>query len=152
MQKSALGIALPFIFVFGLILSLLLVIGGGAGANACTPSSGNGHQNASVPAAAAVTSIGDRGDTIKEYLPELQEASNISGFPVSLIAATIHQESGWDPNIVSHAGAQGLAQAHKDSRSSCPAPGRPTAATVTPSTPATQSEQWVATWATLRGF
>ena len=110
MQKSALGIALPFIFVFGLILSLLLVIGGGAGANACTPSSGNGHQNASVPAAAAVTSIGDRGDTIKEYLPELQEASNISGFPVSLIAATIHQESGWDPNIVSHAGAQGLAQ------------------------------------------
>ena len=29
MQKSALGIALPFIFVFGLILSLLLVIGGG---------------------------------------------------------------------------------------------------------------------------
>ena len=110
MQKSALGIALPFIFVFGLILSLLLVIGGGAGANACTPSSGNGHQNASVPAAAPVTSIGDRGDTIKEYLPELQEASNISGLPVSLIAATIHQESGWDPNIVSHAGAQGLAQ------------------------------------------
>lgn len=114
MQKSALGIALPFIFVFGLILSLLLVIGGGAGANACTPSSsgngGNGHQNASAPAAAPVTSIGDRGDTIKTYLPELQEASSISGFPISLIAATIHQESGWDPNIVSHAGAQGLAQ------------------------------------------
>ena len=112
-QKSALGIALPFIFVFGLILSLLLVIGGGAGANACTPSSsngGNGHQNASAPAAAPVTSIGDRGDTIKTYLPELQEASSISGFPISLIAATIHQESGWDPNIVSHAGAQGLAQ------------------------------------------
>lgn len=114
MQKSALGIALPFIFVFGLILSLLLVIGGGAGANACTPSSGNGndngHQNASAPAAAPVTSIGDRGDTIKEYLPELQEASSISGFPVSLIAATIHQESGWDPNAVSGVGAQGLAQ------------------------------------------
>lgn len=114
MQKSALGIALPFIFVFGLILSLLLVIGGGAGANACTPSNSNGgnngHQNASAPAAAPVTSIGDRGDTIKEYLPELQEASRISGFPISLIAATIHQESGWDPNIVSSAGAQGLAQ------------------------------------------
>ena len=114
MQKSALGIALPFIFIFGLILSLLLVIGGGAGANACTPSSsgngGNGHQNASAPAAAPVTSIGDRGDTIKTYLPELQEASSISGFPISLIAATIHQESGWDPNIISHAGAQGLAQ------------------------------------------
>ncbi|WP_314083318.1 transglycosylase SLT domain-containing protein [uncultured Rothia sp.] len=111
MQKSALGIALPFIFVFGLILSLLLVIGGGAGANACTPSSGNGNnQNASAPAAAPVTNIGDRGDTIKTYLPELQEASRISGFPISLIAATIHQESGWDPNIVSGVGAQGLAQ------------------------------------------
>lgn len=114
MQKSALGIALPFIFIFGLILSLLLVIGGGAGANACTPSSsgngGNGHQNASAPAAAPVTSIGDRGDTIKAHLPELQEASRISGFPISLIAATIHQESGWDPNIVSGVGAQGLAQ------------------------------------------
>lgn len=114
MQKSALGIALPFIFVFGLILSLLLVIGGGAGANACTPSSsgngGNGHQNTSAPAAAPVTSIGDRGDTIKAHLPELQEASRISGFPISLIAATIHQESGWDPNIVSGVGAQGLAQ------------------------------------------
>ena len=111
MQKSALGIALPFIFVFGLILSLLLVIGGGAGANACTPSSSNGNnQNASAPAAAPVTSIGDRGDTIKAHLPELQEASRISGFPISLIAATIHQESGWDPNIVSGVGAQGLAQ------------------------------------------
>ena len=111
MQKSALGIALPFIFVFGLILSLLLVIGGGAGANACTPSSGNGNnQNASAPAAAPVTNIGDRGDTIKAHLPELQEASRISGFPISLIAATIHQESGWDPNIVSGVGAQGLAQ------------------------------------------
>lgn len=114
MQKSALGVALPFVFVFGLILSLLLVIGGGAGANACTSSSGgnggNSHQNASAPAAAPVTNIGDRGETIKTYLPELKEASALSGFPVSLIAATIHQESGWDPNIVSHAGAQGLAQ------------------------------------------
>ncbi len=114
MQKSALGVALPFVFVFGLILSLLLVIGGGVGANACTSSSsglgGNGHQNASAPAAAPVTSIGDRGDTIKEYLPELKEASNLSGFPISLIAATIHQESGWDPNAVSGVGAQGLAQ------------------------------------------
>lgn len=114
MQKSALGVALPFVFVFGLILSLLLVIGGGVGANACTPSGGNGgnsgHQNASAPAAAPVTSIGDRGDTIKEYLPELKEASALSGFPISLIAATIHQESGWDPNAVSGVGAQGLAQ------------------------------------------
>ena len=66
--------------------------------------------SASAPAAAPVTSIGDRGDTIKEYLPELKEASNLSGFPVSLIAATIHQESGWDPNAVSGVGAQGLAQ------------------------------------------
>ena len=146
MQKGALGIALPFVFVFGLILSLLLVIGGGAGANACTSSSsgngGNSHQNASAPAAAPVTSIGDRGDTIKEYLPELKEASSLSGFPISLIAATIHQESGWDPNAVSGVGA------HRDWLSSCPEPGPPMAATVTPSTPATQSEQWVAIWAT----
>lgn len=111
MQKSALGVSLPIMFIFGLILSLLLVVGGGAGAKACTPSSGgNGHQNASAPAAAPVTSIGDRGETIKTYLPELKEASSLSGFPISLIAATIHQESGWDPNAVSGVGAQGLAQ------------------------------------------
>ena len=114
MQKSALGvISLPVVFIFGLILSLVLVVGGSK-ADACTPNNkgnnGNGHQNASAPAAAPVTSIGDRGDTIKEYLPELKEASNLSGFPISLIAATIHQESGWDPNAVSGVGAQGLAQ------------------------------------------
>lgn len=112
MQKSALGIiSLPVVFIFGLILSLVLVVGGSK-ADACTPNNkgNNGHQNASAPAAAPVTNIGDRGDTIKEYLPELKEASNLSGFPVSLIAATIHQESGWDPNAVSGVGAQGLAQ------------------------------------------
>ena len=112
MQKSALGIiSLPVVFIFGLILSLVLVVGGSK-ADACTPNNkgNNGHQNSSAPIAAPVTSIGDRGDTIKEYLPELKEASNLSGFPVSLIAATIHQESGWDPNAVSGVGAQGLAQ------------------------------------------
>ena len=108
MQKSALGIAIPFVFIFGLILSLLLVIGGST-ADACTTKPAPG-ATATAPAAAPITTIGDRGDTIKTYLPELQEASRLSGFPISLIAATIHQESGWDPNAVSGVGAQGLAQ------------------------------------------
>lgn len=68
-------------------------------------------QNAvSAPDPAPVTNIGDRGDTIKTYLPELQEASRVSGFPISLLAATIQQESGWNPNAVSEAGAIGLSQ------------------------------------------
>ena len=111
-QKSALVVFMPFIFVFGLILSLLLAFGSNSAA-ACTTTgnSGNGSQPAAhAPAAEPVTSIGDRGETIKTYLPELKEASVLSGFPVSLIAATIHQESGWDPNAVSGVGAQGLAQ------------------------------------------
>ena len=110
MQKSALGIALPFIFIFGLILSLLLVIGGSS-ADACTTGKAKTGQNAvSAPDPAPVTNIGDRGDTIKAYLPELQEASRVSGFPISLLAATIQQESGWNPNVVSEAGAIGLSQ------------------------------------------
>ena len=110
MQKSALVVSLPIIFIFGLILSLVLVIGGSS-ADACTTGKAKTGQNAvSAPDPAPVTNIGDRGDTIKTYLPELQEASRLSGFPISLLAATIQQESGWNPNAVSVAGAIGLSQ------------------------------------------
>ena len=110
MQKSALVVSLPIIFIFGLILSLVLVIGGSS-ADACTTGKAKTGQNAvSAPDPAPVTNIGDRGDTIKTYLPELQEASRLSGFPISLLAATIQQESGWNPNAVSEAGAIGLSQ------------------------------------------
>ena len=110
MQKSALVVSLPIIFIFGLILSLVLVIGGSS-ADACTTGKAKTGQNAvSAPDPAPVTNIGDRGDTIKTYLPELQEASRVSGFPISLLAATIQQESGWNPNAVSEAGAIGLSQ------------------------------------------
>lgn len=37
-------------------------------------------------------------------------ASEVAGIPAAIAAAQLQQESGWDPNAVSNAGAQGLAQ------------------------------------------
>lgn len=46
----------------------------------------------------------------KQYRQDIADASANSGIPQATLAAQIDQESGWDPNAVSPAGAQGLAQ------------------------------------------
>ncbi|GAA4924911.1 lytic transglycosylase domain-containing protein [Nesterenkonia rhizosphaerae] len=45
-----------------------------------------------------------------EYKPYLEAAAVESGFPVELLAAQLQQESSWNPQAKSAAGAQGLAQ------------------------------------------
>lgn len=42
--------------------------------------------------------------------PLVEEAAEEAGLPVSIAAAQLEQESGWDPTATSSAGAQGLAQ------------------------------------------
>jgi soluble lytic murein transglycosylase-like protein len=46
-----------------------------------------------------------------EYVGVIYEAAErCPAIPVNIFAAQLHAESGWDPNAVSHAGAQGIAQ------------------------------------------
>lgn len=46
-----------------------------------------------------------------QFLVLVQEAGSVcAGVPAAAIAAQLQQESGWDPNAVSPAGAQGIAQ------------------------------------------
>ncbi|MBE3637744.1 lytic transglycosylase domain-containing protein [Mangrovicoccus sp. HB182678] len=46
----------------------------------------------------------------KIYMPMASEAARRHGIPESLFTRLVQQESGWNPNAVSHKGAIGLAQ------------------------------------------
>lgn len=50
----------------------------------------------------------------QDRLEDLEAASEESGFPVSVLAAQIEAESGWNNQAHSHAGAVGLAQFTQD--------------------------------------
>lgn len=104
------AIAIPFLLVFGIVMSLVVFLGAGAASvEDCSKDSAGAAVREGTHAQAAPVSD-NAADNVKNYLPELQEASRVSGFPVSLIAATIQQESGWNPKIVSPSGAQGVGQ------------------------------------------
>jgi hypothetical protein len=49
-------------------------------------------------------------DPVLRWLPEMTDASKVSGVPVELLAAIMRVESEGDPNIISPAGARGLMQ------------------------------------------
>jgi hypothetical protein len=49
-------------------------------------------------------------DPVLRWLPEMTDASAVSGVPVELLAAVMRVESVGDPNIISPAGARGLMQ------------------------------------------
>ncbi|MEA2531022.1 MAG: type secretion system secreted protein VgrG [Thermomicrobiales bacterium] len=53
-------------------------------------------------------------DAVLRWLPEMTEASNTTGTPISLIAGIMRVESGGDPTITSPQGAQGLMQVMPD--------------------------------------
>lgn len=112
-KKGFLIILVPVFLVIGIIMSLLLGLGAGvAGVDDCQDQSdstgqsqtGSGSQQQAAPVS------DNAAENVKNYLPELQEASKTSGFSVSLIAALIQQESGWNPKIVSPSGAKGVGQ------------------------------------------
>ena len=46
----------------------------------------------------------------QEWVPALQDAALVAGIPAQYLAAQIEAESGWNPNVVSPAGARGLTQ------------------------------------------
>ncbi|WP_138472539.1 lytic transglycosylase domain-containing protein [Poseidonocella sp. HB161398] len=46
----------------------------------------------------------------KIYMPLASDAARRHGIPESLFTRLVQQESGWNPNVVSHKGAIGLAQ------------------------------------------
>lgn len=63
--------------------------------------------------ASGTTCSADAGtveDIPEEYADLVEEAAEESGFSPEIIAAQIDQESGWDPDAESHAGAQGISQ------------------------------------------
>src|SRR6478735_9680884 len=53
-------------------------------------------------------------DPVLRWLPEMTDASDVSGVPVALLAAVMRVESVGDPNIISPAGARGLMQIMPD--------------------------------------
>ena len=66
-----------------------------------------------VPAAAVATPRYD-GRYTGQYLALAQSAARRHGIPEDLFLRLVQQESGWNPNALSHAGAIGLAQLMPD--------------------------------------
>jgi Transglycosylase SLT domain len=46
----------------------------------------------------------------QQYVADVNNAAAATGLPASVVAAQINEESGFDPSVVSSAGAQGIAQ------------------------------------------
>ncbi len=86
-------VSAPVLFVVG----LLMLLGGGVATDAA--------------AAAAAPGVLRPGAVPAEYEALVQQAAqSCPGITGPLLAAQLEQESGWNPNAVSPAGAQGLAQ------------------------------------------
>lgn len=90
---GCLGTVLLGLILGGVLLLLTLSVfeGPSADGGVCSPESGD----ESVP---------------QEYRQAIAEASAHSGIPQGVLAAQIDQESGWNPDAVSPAGAQGITQ------------------------------------------
>ncbi|MGM7669282.1 transglycosylase SLT domain-containing protein [Microbacterium sp. A93] len=96
--KTAAGAGCLGAALLGLVLSTVLLLltlsmfeGPASAGGVCRPETGD----ESIPG---------------EYRQAIAEASAHSGIPSSVLAAQIDQESGWNPEAVSPAGAQGIAQ------------------------------------------
>ncbi|MFW0120237.1 transglycosylase SLT domain-containing protein [Rothia sp. P5764] len=67
-----------------------------------------------VSAKCSVTTENANGDNLinvpAEYVEDIKKAAENSGLPAEILAKQIQQESGWNPNAVSPAGAIGIAQ------------------------------------------
>nr|WP_229582941.1 lytic transglycosylase domain-containing protein [Paracoccus sp. S-4012] len=68
---------------------------------------GGGKVAIEAAAPAAIPAYTGRRST---YLPHAREAARKHGIPEDLFLRLVQQESGWNPNAVSHKGARGLAQ------------------------------------------
>ena len=55
-------------------------------------------------------SSGSKDERLRAFESHIREAANLYQLPVSFIRAVMHVESGFSPEVISHAGAQGLMQ------------------------------------------
>ncbi|WP_237223466.1 transglycosylase SLT domain-containing protein [Rothia nasimurium] len=71
-------------------------------------------ETASSKCSPTVTTTSDTGENLinvpAEYVEDVKKAGEDSGIPAEILAKQIQQESNWDPNAVSPAGAKGLTQ------------------------------------------
>lgn len=71
-------------------------------------------ETASSKCSPTVTTTSDTGENLinvpAEYVEDVKKAGEDSGIPAEILAKQIQQESNWDPNAVSPAGAKSLTQ------------------------------------------
>lgn len=97
-NKALIGAGVAFVLPFALIVGVTLqtTTSTAASSDPNTGPIGGGLKPGSVPA---------------EYAPWIEKAAGACpGLPAPVLAAQLHQESGFDPNATSSAGAQGIAQ------------------------------------------
>lgn len=93
------GIIIPVVLI--LVVVIMAVIGVSAqNEEAQADESGAGH----------TCSISGDSAIPDEYRELIAQGSKVSQIPVEILAAQIQQESGWNPNAISPAGARGLTQ------------------------------------------
>ena len=84
------------------LLILVILVGGGGGHGATGRSSARWRR---------ITCTVDGESAIPEpYREAMAKASSVSKIPIEILAAQLEQESNWDPTVVSHVGARGIAQ------------------------------------------
>lgn len=83
------------------LLILVILVGGGGTAQQAEAAPGGGGYTCTVDGESAIP---------EPYREALAKASSVSRIPVEILAAQLEQESQWNPTVVSHVGARGIAQ------------------------------------------
>lgn len=115
-QSSSAGIVIGLIGALLLIvmLPLVVVLAGSdeqqASSLPCRPAGETEGDSGETGQQASSGEVGTREEVPAEYWEAVEAASDASGVSVDVLAAQIEQESGWDPDAASPAGAQGIAQ------------------------------------------
>ena len=100
-------VALLLVFAIGSIVALAVLV--------ATLAEDEEQASASSCTVTAVTTGNDSGEEGAPNIPNgwaplVEDAARTAGLPVSVVAAQLAQESGWNPHATSPAGAQGIAQ------------------------------------------
>ena len=106
-SPRALGavVALLLVFAIGSIVALAVLV--------ATLAEDEEQASASSCTVTALSTEGgeERAPNVPNgWAPLVEDAARTAGLPVSVVAAQLAQESGWNPDATSPAGAQGIAQ------------------------------------------
>src|SRR5699024_8743806 len=93
------------VLVAGLVMPLVLGMGG-----ALSGQLGDHAVEPATTADATCTTSSDTGGIPAQYQNAVEDAAEEAGLPVSILDALFTQESGYDEDAVSHAGAGGVGQ------------------------------------------